>query len=155
MANYNAARKELTPEEKAARELKAQNRNKVISSCKLICARPNKDGDKVGIAVLNYSAKIPDSTQLDVMSKMESGTAVLSKWCGVTPYLLSLIQAPILTDFGCVLAGDGDCIQLVDILKPEDYKAYLAVVGRVFDNPEPAPAKPAAKPKENNVPISM
>jgi hypothetical protein len=130
MARNYGARKELTAEEKAARELKAQNRNKVVCQCKLVCARPNKDGDKIGVAVLNYAAKIPDSTQLDVMSKMEAGTAVLSKWCAVTPYLNELVSMPIMTDVGVVLAGDGEYVQLVDVLTPEKYEAYMDIVGR-------------------------
>jgi hypothetical protein len=149
MAKSYGARKELTPEEKAERELKARNKNKVISQCKLICARPNKDGDKIGIAVLNYSARVAGSTQLDVMSKMESNTAVLSKWCAVTPYLNQLVSAPILTDVGCVIAGDGEFVQLVSILDPDEYKAYMAITGKIFGDGDnaagSAPSKQSGK----------
>jgi hypothetical protein len=35
-----------------------------------------------------------------------------------------------MTDVGVVLAGDGEFVQLVDILTPEKYEAYMEIVGR-------------------------
>lgn len=123
MANENAKAVEAAQSAEAVQTEKVVN--KTITRCKLLCAKLNKNGEKIGVALLDYAAVV-NGNQLDCVT-LES--PVITKWFEVTPDLMALTQKSVLSDIACVVSGEGKFTILHDILSDEEYKTYKKFVG--------------------------
>lgn len=126
MANENAKAVEAVHTVEAVETKSEKAVNKTVTRCKLLCAKLNKNEEKIGIALLDYSAVI-NNGQLDCVT-LEN--PVITKWFEVTDELKALINKPVMSDVACIVSGEGNFTVLHEILSDAKYKAYMAIVGR-------------------------
>lgn len=91
----------------------------------LLCANYNKDGKKIGLSVLDYSAKL-ENGHLDVSSL---SNPVITFWLDIDkfPEAENLVNQELFSEVPCIVSGGGEFIQLHKLLTVEEYNSILAL----------------------------